>query len=78
MLNFIHWVALHHPEVKRLGDQSEESLLKLVNDFERGKVAGNPTLCEKWRVGFHFLLKEDNDREGYGEARKALAGLEQR
>jgi hypothetical protein len=75
MLNFIHWLALHHPELHRLSDLPEETLLELVNEFERGKVATNPILREQWRVSFHFLLTTGFDEEGFDEARQALEQL---
>ena len=76
MLNFIHWVALHHPEIQRLRDTPEDELLDLVDEFEQGKLGGNQTLREKWKSSFHFLLKDTMDWEGYGDARKELARLE--
>lgn len=78
MLNFIHWVALHRPEIGRLSDLSEETLLELVNEFERGQLTHDTYLREQWWAGFRFLLNEDRDWEGYAAARYELARLEGR
>jgi hypothetical protein len=73
MLNFINWLADHHPELPSLRGMDEEELLMLANEFESGRLYGNATLKEKWRIGFQYLLKDWGDWEGYGEARKKLS-----
>lgn len=72
MMNFLHWLALHHPEIKRLRSLSREELLTLVDEFEDGKLGHNSQLREKWRSGFHFLFDSTSDWEGYDEARRLL------
>lgn len=76
MLNFIHWVALHHSEITRLSDQPVERLLNLVNEYEGGKLTGNRTLSAKWQVGFDVLRDPKFCNDAYAEARRELARLE--
>ena len=54
MLNFLHWMGLHRPDVKRLRGLSEPELLQLANDFERGKLISMKTQTQ---VGGLLLLK---------------------
>lgn len=72
MLNFLHWLALHHPEARKLRSLPRENLLTLVNEFENGKLGHNSQLREKWRAGFQFLFEGTSDWEGYDQARRLL------
>ena len=78
MLNFIHWLAIHHPEIKQISDQPEYILLRLVNEFEKGKLDGNLKLTQKWKAGFDFLLNRSGSWDGYDEVRRELAHIEVR
>jgi hypothetical protein len=79
MLNFLNWVTQSHPEISSLSNLPEDNLFILINEFESGKLNGNPDLQEKWRRGFYeMLLGDTTDRTGYGLARKKLFEIEQK
>lgn len=78
MINFLHWLANRHPEIRNLQKYPIEELLDLVDEFEGGKLQGNWELRAKWQNGFHFLFKDTFDWEGYGEARIELQRIEHR
>mgnify|MGYP007002411118 CR=1 FL=1 len=76
MLNFLHWIASRHPEIRQLENEPMERLLRLVDEFEGGKLRSNDTLRFKWESGFRFLFQDGWDWEGYGDARRELKRLE--
>ena len=76
MLNFLNWLATHHPEVPSLKGLDEETLVGLVNEFEGGKLSHNFQLKEKWLQGFRYLINNWGDWEGYGEARRRFESME--
>lgn len=76
MLNFLNWLTASHPEVHSLRSLSERDLVRLVDEYEGGKVSINPTLKAKWLHGFDYLLKNSGDWEGYELARRTLESIE--
>jgi hypothetical protein len=72
MLNFMDWLADRHPELPNLRNIDADQLLGLANEFEGGKLSDNGALKTKWRISFEYLLRDQGDWEGYGEARKML------
>lgn len=78
MLNFLDWLEKHHPHITSLRSLSKNELLKLVGEFEGGKLTNNETLTKKWLLGFDSLFKSSYDWEGYALARKKLNLIELR
>lgn len=76
VLNFIHWLAIHHPEIRTIRDTPTDQLLELANEFEQGKLSENEHLTQKWKAGFEYLLNDYGDWQGYDKARSALAQME--
>lgn len=76
MINFLHWVQRYHPEIRQLRGLPEGELMRLVNEYEGGKLSGNDVLEMKWRAGFHELFEGRSDWEGYASARNELNDLE--
>ncbi len=72
MLNFLNWLTNSHPEVHDLRSLSEEDLVRLIDEYEEGKVSANPALKAKWLIGFNYLIKDQGDWEGYDLARQTL------
>jgi hypothetical protein len=75
MLSFLNWLIRTHSEIENIEDVPTSHLLILANEFEGGKLRGNDVLTRKWDAGFHFLLEQDTDWQGYGEARKVANSL---
>ena len=71
MLNFICWLSDNF-RVQSLEDISTRDLMRLVNEFEHGKLASNSYREEQWKIGFEMLLKGKDVLEDYSEARKVL------
>ncbi|MFG2366126.1 hypothetical protein ACGFY3_31510 [Streptomyces mirabilis] len=75
MLRFLRWLAAIHPEIQTIEGRSTKDLLRLVDEFEGGKLQGNEILIRKWEAGFKILLNTDRDWAGYGEARSVAQNL---
>lgn len=75
MLRFLRWLTAIHPEIQTIEGRSTKDLLRLVDEFEGGKLQGNEMLIRKWEAGFNFLLNTDRDWVGYGEARSVAQNL---
>lgn len=78
MLNFLDWLEKHHPHITSLRNLTRNELLKLVGEFEGGKLRNNKRLTEKWLAGFDFLFRMSNDWEEYALAREKLNLIETR
>ena len=78
MLNFLDWLERHHPHITSLRNLPEKELLKLVGEFEDGKLLNNERLKGKWLAGFDFLFRMSDDWQGYASARKKLNLIETR
>jgi hypothetical protein len=78
MLNFLNWMIRVHPEIETIEGMPTSRLLVLANEFEGGKLRGNGVLTRKWEAGLHFLLEQNTDWQGYGEARKVANSLRHR
>jgi hypothetical protein len=77
MINFLQWVAINHPEIKRLRDLAENELINLVDEFEGGNLKANEKLINKWLHGFkYFLFNGNSEWEGYDKARASLLSFE--
>ena len=57
MLNFLDWLEKHHPHITSLRNLTKNELLKLVGEFENGKLSNNESLTRKWLAGFDFLFR---------------------
>jgi hypothetical protein len=75
MLSFLNWMIREHPETKTIRDTPRKLLMRLVDEFEHGKLQGNEALARKWEVGFDFLLNSNGDWQGYDEARRVVDTL---
>jgi hypothetical protein len=78
MLNFLDWIERHYPHITSLRNLPEKELLKLVGEFEGGKLINNERLTQKWLAGFDFLFRRSGDCEGYALAREKLNLIETR
>lgn len=78
MLNFLDWLEKHHPHITSLRNLTENELLKLVGEFEGGKLKNNESLTTKWLLGFNALFRTSGDWQGYALARKKLNLIETR
>ena len=76
MLNFLDWLERRYPHLTSLRNLNDNKLLKLVNEFEGGKLRNNQTLTNKWLAGFNRLFRSRGDCEGYALARKKLDLIE--
>ena len=72
MINFLNWLVVHHPEVRGLKALPERQLLRLVDEFERGRLHRDDTSQRQWTEGFRFLYKENFNWEGYDLARRTF------
>ncbi len=71
MINFLHWVKRHHPEVRSLQYLSEHQLFQLVSIFE-----GCDIQWDQWYASFNLLLEGHSNKEGYEGARRILRQLD--
>jgi hypothetical protein len=58
-------LVVHHPEVRGVKTLAERQLVRLVDEFERGKLHGDGALQAQWTQGFRLLFEEKFDGEGY-------------
>lgn len=77
MLEFLNWLILTHTEIRTIRGTPRTTLMRLVDEFEHGKLYGNKDLTRKWEVGFDFLLNGTGSWQGYGEARRVADTLGQ-
>lgn len=71
MLRFLQWLVVRHPEIDTIKGRSIGELLELADEFEgTGTLQINKVLAQKWKTGFHVLLKTESDWNGYRDARE--------